>query len=293
MRQDDLPPCEHELSGLASEFPILVTLLTDPVTDRILSSGLRMIAQMAGDYDNIDMAAATRRGVLVTNTPAVLTEATAELTWALILAVAKQVVLADRYVREGRFVAWDAMLLLGSELSGKTMGILGAGRIGRRVGEIAHGFGMRILYLDPVPSESLESLGARRVSLHEVLRESDVVSIHLPLTPETRGLVGEKELRLMKPTAILINTAHGPVLDELALATALMEGRIAGVGLDVYENEPLVHPDLLAMDNVVFLPHIGSATREAREAMSVAVADNIIAFTDGQCPPNALNPEVL
>jgi len=293
VRDADVPPEEDELARLAGEFPVLVTLLTDPVTERVLSSGVRMIAQMSAGHDNIDLPSATKHRVIVTNTPGVLTEATAELTWALILAVARHIVPSDSYTRQGHFRAWGPSLFLGTELAGKTMGILGAGRIGTRVGEIAHVFGMKVIYLDLVPSERLESLGGRRAGLHEILREADVVSVHLPLTGETRGLIGEKELRLMKPTALIVNTARGPILDENALARALTEGWIAGAGLGVYENEPRIHPDLPDLDNVVLLPHIGSGTREARGAMSRAVAENIVAFVDGQKPPNILNPEVM
>jgi glyoxylate reductase len=293
VRDTNVPPEEDELARLAGEFPVLVTLLTDPVTERVLSSGVRLVAQLAVGHDNVDIAAATRHGVAVTNTPGVLTEATAELTWALILAVARHVVASDQYTREGSFRAWGATLFLGPELAGKTLGILGAGRIGTRVGEIAHAFDMKVIYLDLVPSERLDSIGGRRADLHEILREADVVSVHLPLTSETSRLIGEKELRLMKPTAVIVNTARGPILDESALARALKEGWIAGAGLDVYENEPRVHPDLPGLDSVVLLPHIGSATREARSAMSRAVAENVVAFVDGQKPPNILNPEVL
>lgn len=293
VRERCVPPDEDELAGLAGEFQILITLLTDPVTERVLSSGIRMVAQMAGGYDNIDLPAATRHRVVVTNTPDALTESTAELTWALILAVARHIVIADQYTRQGRFKAWDATAFLGAELSGKSMGILGAGRIGTRVGEIACAFRMSLLYYDLVPSERLDSLGARHVSLTEVLREADVLSLHLPLTPETKALIGEKELRLMKPSAIIVNAARGSIVDEDALVKALKEGWIAGAGFDVYEKEPKVHPDLLGMSNVVLLPHIGSATREARSAMSRAVAENVLAFVEGRRPPNILNPEVL
>ncbi len=293
VRQDEFPPTESELAQLATEFPVLITLLTDPVTERVLSSGVRMIAQMSAGHDNIDLPSATRHRVVVTNTPGVLTEAVAELTWALVLSVARHIVPSDSYTRQGRFRTWRPNIFLGTELAGKTIGILGAGRIGTRVGEIASAFRMRIVYFDLVPSERLDSLGGARVSLEEILREADVVSLHLPLTPQTRGLIGDSELRLMKPTAILINTARGPILDESALASALREGRLAGAGLDVYQDEPRVNPDLLGLDNVVLLPHIGSATREARQAMSMAVAENIVAFARGEVPPNILNPEAL
>ncbi len=293
MRQDELPPSEAELAQLASEFPVLLTLLTDPVTERVLSAGVRMIAQMSAGHDNIDLPAANRHRVLVANTPGVLTEAVAELTWALILSVARRIVPSDSYTRQGRFKAWGATLFLGTELAGKTIGILGAGRIGTRVGEIARAFSMRVLYFDRVPSGRLDAIGAKRAELGEVLREADVLSLHLPLTHETRGLIGDAELGMMKPTAILINTARGPVVDESALVAALREGRLAGAGLDVYEDEPRINPGLVGLENVVLLPHIGSATRETRQAMAVTAAENIIAFARGEVPRNALNPEVI
>ncbi len=286
VRREPLPPSEEELVRAAEEHEVLVTLLTDRVSRRVLEAGVKMVANYAVGYDNIDTEAARELGVVVTNTPGVLTEATAELTWALILSVARRVVEADRFTRLGHFKAWGATLFLGTELRGKTLGIVGAGRIGSRVGEIGVAFGMRILYFDRKPSETLEKLGAKRVSLQELLEASDIISAHLPLTSETLHLLDREAFERVKPGAIFVNTARGKVVDEEALVWALKSGRLAGAGLDVYYNEPEIHPELLSMPNVVLLPHIGSATREAREAMALAVAENVIAFSQGQEPPN-------
>ncbi|ABM80711.1 glyoxylate reductase [Hyperthermus butylicus DSM 5456] len=252
-------------------------------------------------YDNIDVECATRLGVYVTNTPDVLTEATAELTWALIFAVARRIVEADSYVRSGEWyrgrTGWHPELMLGMELYGKTLGVIGFGRIGRAVARIgARAFNMKVLYYSRrrAPQHVERELNAEYVSLEELLKRADIVTIHVPLTPETRGMIGERELRLMKPTAILINTARGAVIDTNALIRALREGWIAGAGLDVFEEEPLPpdHP-LTSLKNVVLTPHIGSATREARQAMTCAVLENLLAFRDGKIPPNLVNPDVI
>ncbi len=297
------PPYEVLVEKAAS-VDGLVTLLTDrvdcPLLEKGAAGGLRIVSQYAVGYDNIDVECATRLGIYVTNTPNVLTEATAELTWALILATARHIVKADKYVRSGEWyrsgTGWHPELLLGMELRGKTLGIIGFGRIGRAVARIgAKGFGMKVLYYSRhrAPREVEEELNATYVPLERLLQESDVVSIHVPLTPETRGMIGEKELKLMKPTAILVNTARGAVVDPDALVKALREGWIAGAGLDVFHEEPLPpdHP-LTRLENVVLAPHIGSATREAREAMTCAVLDNLLAFKRGEVPPNTVNPEV-
>ena len=289
----------------AGEVDGLVTLLTDKVDCEVIRAGatrsLRIIAQYAVGYDNIDVDCATRYGVYVTNTPDVLTEAVAELTWALILAAVRRIVEADRYVRSGEWyrggTGWHPELMLGFELRGKTLGIIGFGRIGRAVARIGyHGFGMKIVYYSRrrAPREVEEALGAEYLPLHELLQRSDVVSIHVPLTRETRHMIGEKELKLMKPTAILVNTARGAVVDTDALVKALREGWIAAAALDVFEEEPLPpdHP-LTKLDNVVLAPHIGSATREAREAMTCSVLENLLAFKQGRVPPNLVNREVV
>ena len=289
-------PTEEELIAWVRDADALLCLLSDPVTERVLEAGkhLKIVANYAVGYDNIDVAAATARGIMVTNTPGVLTTATAELAVALIFAVARRVVEADRFTREGKFVGWHPRLFLGVELEGKTLGILGAGRIGQAVARKMHGIGMNILYHSRKPKPELEAqTGARFVNLPTLLEESDVLSIHVPLTPETRGMIGERELRRMKPTAILINTARGAVVDEQALIRALQERWIWGAGLDVYAQEPKVPDALKALPNVVLLPHIGSATQEARTKMAVMAAENILAALSGKRPPNLVNPEVL
>jgi glyoxylate reductase len=261
----------------------LVTLLTDRVDRSILEAGkgLRIVANVAVGVDNIDVATATRLGILVTNTPGVLTEATADLTWALILAVARRVVEGDALVRTGRFRGWDFDLLRGMELRGKTLGIVGAGRIGRAAARRARGFGMKVL------SHSR----SKGVGLRTLLKNSDVVSLHVPLTPSTRHLIGAAELRLMKSTAILINTARGPIVDEKALIDALRRRRIAGAGLDVYGREPAVPAALRRLANVVLLPHLGSATVETRRRMLDMAVANVKAALAGRRPPSLVNPE--
>ncbi|BEP17092.1 glyoxylate reductase [Pyrofollis japonicus] len=289
----------------ASEVDGLVTLLTDRIDCKVIETGsrnkLRIIAQYAVGYDNIDVECATRHRVYVTNTPDVLTEAVAELTWGLILAAARHIVHADAYVRRGDWynsgTAWHPELMLGLELRGKTLGIVGFGRIGRAVARIgAHGFGMRVLYYSRHRADPLieKEIGAEYVPLYVLLRESDIVSIHVPLNNETRHMISEPELRLMKPTAILVNTARGAVVDTKALVKALQEHWIAAAALDVFEEEPLPpdHP-LTKLDNVVLAPHIGSATRRAREAMTCAVLENLLAFKNGKVPPNLVNQDVV
>jgi glyoxylate reductase len=297
------PPYEVILEK-ARAVDALVTLLTDRIDCRLIEEGaknrLRIIAQYAVGFDNIDVECATRHGVYVTNTPGVLTEAVADLTWALILAAARRIVEADRYVRSGEWyrggTAWHPELMLGMELSGKTLGIIGFGRIGRAVARRAKGFNMRVIYYDIVraPEDVEREIGARYVDLETLLRESDIVSIHVPLTPETRHMIGERELRMMKRTAILVNTARGAVVDTQALVKALKEGWIAAAALDVFEEEPLPpdHP-LTKLPNVVLVPHIGSATRETRERMACLVLENLLAFRDGKEPPTLVNRDVV
>lgn len=294
------PPYEVLLRKV-KEVDALVSLLTDRVDCELLRGApkLRIVAQYAVGFDNIDLDCATRLGIYVTNTPGVLTESTAELTWALILAVSRRIVESDVFVRWGEWyrsgTAWHPRMMLGTELRGKMLGVIGFGRIGRRVAEIgARGFGMRVIYYDVVRSPEAErELGAEFRELSELLKEADVVSVHVPLTPQTKHLINERALKLMKRTAILVNTSRGAVVDTEALVKALREGWIAGAGLDVFEEEPLNpnHP-LTALKNLVIVPHIGSATYEARHAMAEAVADNLIAFYNGQIPPNLVNRNV-
>ncbi|MCX8165244.1 MAG: glyoxylate reductase [Acidilobaceae archaeon] len=293
------PPYEVLLRK-AKEADAFFSLLTDRIDCNLLSaSRLRIVAQYAVGFDNIDVKCATEHGIYVTNTPGVLTEATAEHTWALILAVARRVVEADHFVRWGEWwrlsTAWHPLMLLGTELEGKTLGIVGLGRIGSRVAEIAKAFRMRVLYYDVERRKELEEkLGIEYKELDELLAVSDIVTLHTPLTPETRGLIGEERLRRMKRTALLINTARGAVVDTNALVKALREGWIAGAALDVFEREPLEpnHP-LTALKNVVLTPHIASATRETRMRMAELVAENLIAFYEGREPPTLVNKEVV
>jgi glyoxylate reductase len=259
------------------------------------SSKLRVISNVAVGYDNIDVEACNGRGILVTNTPDVLTEATADLGFALILAAARRVVEGDRYVREGRWSQWQWNAMWGAEIHGKTLGLYGFGRIAQALARRGRGFSMRILYhaRHRVSDEIEKSLGAKFVDRNTMLRESDFLSLHVPLTPETRHAVSTPQLALMKPTAYLINTARGPVVDEQALVQALQAGTIAGAGLDVFENEPKVHPALLTMNNVTLLPHVGSATNDTRLRMAMLASENLLAALRGERPANLVNPQVL
>ena len=294
---EDRPMERQQLLSRIGDRDGLLCMITDAVDDELLGRAprLKMIANMGVGYNHIDIAAATRRGIPVSNTPGVLTDATADLAFTLILAVARRVVEGDRRVREGKFKLWAPFLFLGREVSGKTLGIVGFGRIGRAVARRAAGFGMRVLYHNRsrlTPAEERES-PAEYADLNTLLAQADFVSLHVPLSGETRHLIGAEELSRMKPTAYLINTARGPVVDEVALLATLQRGMIAGAGLDVYENEPALTPGLADLPNVVLLPHVGSATLETRTAMAAMAARNLIAGLDGQRPPNLVNPEVL
>jgi glyoxylate reductase len=254
---------------------------------------LRVIATFSVGYDHIELAAATARGITVTNTPEVLTETTADLAWGLLMAVARRVAEADRYIRAGRWVGWWPELLLGVDVHGKTLGIFGMGRIGRAVARRAAGFNMRVIYFDPAAPALPDALNAEAVDKSTLLAESDFISIHCPLTPETTHAFGGAEFAAMKDSACLINAARGPIVDEAALADALKAGQIRAAGLDVFEDEPKVHPGLLDRDNVVMTAHMGSASVETRALMSKMAASNIIARLHGDRPPNCVNPEVL
>ena len=276
----------------------LLPLLTDPIDGEAMDAcgkQLRIIANYAVGYNNIDLKAATARKIAVTNTPGVLTDTTADLAMALILAVARRLVEADQYARKGKYEGWAPLLLLGTDVHKKTLGLLGFGRIGYAVAKRARGFDMRVLYHDRVRAtpEMEESVNAHYVDRETLLRESDFLSIHVPLLPETRRFMGSGEFSLMKPTAFVINTSRGEVVHEEALVEALKEKRIAGAGLDVFENEPEIHPGLTRMNNVVLLPHVGSGSLETRTKMGLMAAENLIAFFKGSRPPNCLNPEVL
>ncbi|UZQ82397.1 MULTISPECIES: glyoxylate reductase [Thermoanaerobacter] len=274
----------------------VITQLTDKVDKEFFEAAkeVKIVANYAVGFDNIDLEEATRRGVYITNTPDVLTNATAELAWALLFATARRVVESDKFMRAGKFQGWAPMLFLGKGVTGKTLGIIGAGRIGQAFAKMAKGFDMKILYTARSPKKEFEEeTGAQYVDLDTLLKESDFVSIHVPLTPETRHLIGEKELKLMKKSAILINTGRGPVVDEKALVKALKNKDIYAAGLDVYEREPLFEEELAQLDNVVMLPHIGSATEEARRDMSILVAQNIIDVIEGRVPRTLVNKDVL
>lgn len=298
-RREELP--YEVLLSKVKDVDALVSLVSDRIDCELLSEAknLKIIAQYAVGYNNIDLECATKRGIYVTNTPEVLTDATAELTWALLLAAARNIVVADHFVRFGEWergkVAWHPTMFLGYQLSGKTLGVIGLGRIGRRVAGYGKAFGMRVIYYDKVRSVKLEEeLSLEYRELGELLRESDFVTIHAPLTEETRYLIGERELKMMKRSAILVNAARGPIVDTSALVKALREGWIAGAGLDVFEEEPLPgNHELTAFKNVVLAPHIGSATYDARRAMAQLVVDNLIAFAKGEVPPTLVNKEVL
>ena len=272
----------------------VLCLLTDTVDDEILAAAnkARIFANHAVGYNNIDIEAATERRIMVTNTPGVLTETTADLTWALILSVARRIVECDRFTRTGKFQGWGPLLMLGSEVHGKVLGIVGAGRIGTAVAKRAVGFGMTVLYNDTISNTEMVAMGAEWVDLETLLNQSDYVTLHVPLADETRHLIGAPELSMMKTSAFLINTCRGPVVDEEALTSSLRTREIAGAGLDVYEDEPKINTGLTDLDNVVLLPHIGSGTVEARTKMATMAAENLIAGLKGEQPPNIVNMEV-
>lgn len=280
----------EQLLAHARHADAIVSLLTDRIDDDLLARcpALKVVANVAVGYDNVDVAAATRRGVLVTNTPGVLTDATADLAFALILAVVRRVVEADRYVRDGKFRAWLMMGLHGGDLAGRTLGIAGFGRIGQAVARRGRAFGMHVIYAsnNRAPLAVEEELGARQVDKATLVASSDVISVHLPLGPATRGYFGANEFARMRAGAYLINTARGPIVDEEALVRALRAGALGGAGLDVFEREPEVHPGLLDLPNVVLTPHIGSATVETRTRMALMAAENAIAAINGVTPPN-------
>jgi glyoxylate reductase len=263
--------------------PLLSRRMGEAEMDRL--PRLKIIANCAVGFDNVDVDGARRRGVVVTNTPDVLTESTADLTWALILAVARRLKEGLAMIDGRRWVGWHPTQLLGLELAERTLGIVGAGRIGRAVGRRAKGFGMHLLYWDRAPRPDLEEEGrARRVELAELLAKSDVITLHLPSTPDTTGLFDRRRLQTIKPGALLVNTARGDIVDEAGLLEALSSGRLAGAGLDVYPDEPRVHPDLVAHPRVVTLPHIGSATTATRRAMARLALDNALVVLGGGAP---------
>jgi glyoxylate reductase len=271
----------------------LLCFLVDRIDSGVMDSApfLRVVANCAVGYDNIDLDHARKKGILVTNTPGVLTDTTADLTWALILAAARKIPQADRYTRRGRFRGWELDLFLGKELGGKRLGIIGMGRIGRAVARRARAFGMEVVYSDTsrMSPEEENKYGAAFLPLDDLLFSSDIVSIHASLNPQTFHRLSAEKLRLMKKEAILINAARGPIVDENALAGALARRELWAAGLDVYENEPDVNPALLRLDNIILLPHIGSATRETRSKMAGMAARNLVQGLSGERPENLVN----
>lgn len=292
---DRIPTKREIINGLRGKGGLLC-LLTDPIDEEVINSepNLKMIASYAVGYDNIDVKAATKRGIPVSNTPGVLTDATAEMAWALLFSVARRIVEADSFARVGKFNGWGPMLMLGQDVANKTLGIIGAGRIGTAVALKSKGFNMNILYFSVHKNELLEKeLNAKKVDLYQILKESDFISLHLPLTQKTYHIIGENELKMMKKTAVLINTSRGPIVDEKALIKALKNKWIFGAGLDVYENEPKIAEELKKLKNVVLQPHSASATVNSRTQMAIMAAENMIAGLKGKIPPNCVNKEVF
>ena len=288
------PPDRAELLEAVRGVSGILSILTETIDAEVMDAAgedLKVISNMAVGYDNVDVDAATERGIVVTNTPGVLDETTADTAFMLLLAAARRLGEGERLVRSGSWEAWGPKQLTGPDVWGKTLGIIGFGRIGQAVARRARGFGMDILYtVRSSKEEAGKELGARRVELGELLGQSDFVSIHTPLTDETQHLIGKTELKAMKSTAVLVNTSRGPVVDEAALAEALEKGSIFAAGIDVYEEEPNVHPKLLELENVVLAPHIGSASIETRDKMAETAAENLRAVLNGEDPPNPITP---
>ena len=279
---------KEELKQKVSGSDAVISYLTDRIDQDIIDRGtkLKIIANYGAGFNNIDVTYASERGIWVTNTPNVLHETTADLTWAMILGTARQIVSADRYTREGKFQGWGAKLFLGGDVYEKTLGIIGLGEIGRSVARRALGFNMRTLYhqRNRLPKEEEKKLNAEHVTFEQILRESDFLTLHVPLTEETEYMIGNDEIALMKKTAYLIHTARGKVIDDYALVAALREGRLAGAALDVYEDEPELTEGMRELDNLMILPHIGSASFETRDKMALLVADNILDALEGKTP---------
>lgn len=293
---DDVIPRDELLRRVAGVDGV-ISLLTEKVDAEFLDAAgpqLKIVANFAVGYDNIDVAACTERGVPASNTPDVLTDTTADIAWALMMAAARRVAEGDRFLRSQTPWIWGPLMMLGMDIHGKTLGVVGFGRIGQAVAHRAKGFGMKVVYWSRshAPHEVEEDLNAEMREFHELLAESDFISVNVALTPETRHLFGAEQFKAMKDTAILVNTARGPVVDEAALAAALRSGEIWGAGIDVFEKEPEVHPDLLACENAVIIPHLGSATVETRVAMGMKAADNLLAVLSGETPPTLINPQV-
>jgi lactate dehydrogenase-like 2-hydroxyacid dehydrogenase len=295
--QSETPLAPHVLTQRLRDKVGAIILLTDRIDEEVLSHcpALKILSNVAVGYNNIDVEACISRRIMVTNTPGVLDDTTADLTWALLLATARRIVESDQYFRSSQWKGWGLMQFLGYDVHHKTLGICGLGRIGQRVARRARGFNMKILYTDVVraPQNIEKELGIRFVDKKTLLSESDFITLHIPLTPQTTHYISGAEFSQIKPTAILINASRGPVVDEKALVQALQEGEIAGAGLDVYEREPEVDPALVQMKNVVLVPHIGSASRETRLHMAMMAAENLVAGLTGKRPPNLVNEVFL
>jgi len=298
VHENDFGIPRDELLTVVKGRDAIITMLTERVDAELLEAAgpqLRIVANHAVGFDNVDLAACTAAGVLAANTPDVLTETTADTAFALVMAAARRVGEGDRFLRARTPWIWGPLMMLGQDVHHKTIGIVGFGRIGQAVARRARGFGMRVLYADAIqlpPAVEAET-GAERRELDDLLAEADVVSIHTNLTPETRHLFSTEAFARMKPTAVLVNTSRGPVVDEEALADALERGEIFAAGLDVFEREPEVSERLLALENVVVIPHLGSATVDTRDAMGHLAVRNVVAALDGERPPTLLNPEAL
>jgi len=286
-----------QLLRAVAEADGMVAMLTDRIDAQLLDAAprLKIVANYAVGFNNVDVPAATARGVMVTNTPEVVTDATADLAWAIMMGIARNVVVVDRFTRSGRWTEWRPEAFIAADITGATLGIVGLGRIGQAMAKRAAGFDMRVLYTDAQrASRDVERrLGAAFVPLDTLLRESDFVTIHVPLFEATRHLIDARALSLMKPTAYLINAARGPIVDERALVRALQAGTIAGAALDVYEDEPRLAEGLAELDNVILIPHLGANSRRTRDRMAAMTVDNIAAALSGETPPNLVNPEVL
>lgn len=296
LNSDDRTLPKSELIERLNQAEGAVTLVTDTLDTEVLEAvpSVRIVSNVAVGLNNIDVATATRLGILITNTPGVVTESTADFAWALLMAAARRVAEGDRFVRSGEWKVWRLQMLLGHDVFGKTLGIIGFGNIGRAVARRARGFGMTVQYSGSgraIPAA--ESEGARAVSMETLLATSDFISVHVPLLPTTIHLLNDQAFALMKPNCIVVNSSRGPVVDEKALVRALQSGKIAAAGLDVFEREPEVEPELLELENVVLAPHIGSSSRETRLKMCMMAVENVLAGLKGERPPNLVNPEAL
>ena len=285
----------EELKTACRDVEGVLALLTDKIDPEFMDScpKLKLVANFAVGFNNVDLQTATDRGVMITNTPGVLTETTADFAWTLLMAAARRVVEGDRFVREGKFSAWGPRMLLGQDVFGKTLGLVGMGRIGQAVAKRAKGFDMSILFHDPypIPEEFVSETGARQVSLEDLYRSADFISVHVPLLDETHHLLDDNAFRQMRANCIVVNTSRGPVVDEKALVRALQSGAIAAAGLDVYEREPEIEPELLELKNVVLAPHIASGSHETRLRMCMMAAENLIQGLSGDRPQNLVNTD--